>query len=87
MKTALKLLFAGIFVWMTVATIRTSMSVSLWDAAPAVKKLTPLAAPLAKEKLPALWATLGEGDAAQAFEVIRDRADITAGRRERQISH
>jgi hypothetical protein len=32
MKTALKLLFAGIFLWMTVLTIRTSLTVSLWDA-------------------------------------------------------
>jgi Protein of unknown function (DUF1475) len=32
MKTALKLLFAGIFVWMTVLTIRTSLAVSLWSA-------------------------------------------------------
>jgi hypothetical protein len=32
MKTALKVLFAGIFLWMTVLTIRTSLTVSLWDA-------------------------------------------------------
>jgi len=32
MKTALKLLFGGIFVWMTVLTIRTSLAVSLWSA-------------------------------------------------------
>jgi hypothetical protein len=32
MKTALKLLFAAIFVWMTVLTIRTSLAVSLWSA-------------------------------------------------------
>jgi hypothetical protein len=32
MKTALKLLFGGIFLWMTVLTIRTSMAVSLWSA-------------------------------------------------------
>jgi Protein of unknown function (DUF1475) len=32
MKTGLKLLFAGIFVWMTVLTIRTSFLMSLWDA-------------------------------------------------------
>ncbi len=32
MKTALKLLFAAIFLWMTVLTIRTSLSVSLWRA-------------------------------------------------------
>lgn len=32
MKTALKLLFAGIFVWMSVLTIRTSLAVSLWSA-------------------------------------------------------
>jgi hypothetical protein len=32
MKTVLKLLFATIFLWMTVLTIRTSLAVSLWDA-------------------------------------------------------
>jgi len=32
MKTALKILFAGIFLWMTILTIRTSMAVSLWSA-------------------------------------------------------
>jgi len=32
MKTALKILFAVIFLWMTVLTIRTSMAVSLWSA-------------------------------------------------------
>lgn len=32
MKTALKFLFGGIFLWMTVLTIRTSLAVSLWDA-------------------------------------------------------
>jgi hypothetical protein len=32
MKTALKLLFATIFVWMSVLTIRTSLAVSLWSA-------------------------------------------------------
>ncbi len=32
MKTALKLLFAAIFLWMTVLTIRTSLTVSLWSA-------------------------------------------------------
>jgi hypothetical protein len=32
MKTALTLLFAGIFLWMTVLTVRTSMQVSLWSA-------------------------------------------------------
>jgi Protein of unknown function (DUF1475) len=31
-KIALKFLFGGIFVWMTVLTIRTSLSVSLWSA-------------------------------------------------------
>ena len=34
MKTALKLLFTAIFLWMTVLTIRTSLGVSLWDAWP-----------------------------------------------------
>jgi hypothetical protein len=32
MKTALKLLFAAIFLWMIVLTIRTSLAVSLWSA-------------------------------------------------------
>ena len=32
MKTALKILFAGIFLWMTILTIRTSLAVSLWSA-------------------------------------------------------
>ena len=35
MKLFLKLLFGAIFLWMTVATIRTSLIVSLWDAMPA----------------------------------------------------
>src|SRR5205809_4987398 len=35
MKTFLKILFAAIFLWMTVATIRTSLTISLWDAMPA----------------------------------------------------
>jgi hypothetical protein len=34
MKWFLKLLFGGIFVWMTVVTIRTGLSVSLWAAWP-----------------------------------------------------
>lgn len=34
MKLFLKLLFGAIFLWMTVATIRTSMMVSLWAAMP-----------------------------------------------------
>jgi len=32
MKTALKILFSVIFLWMTVLTIRTSLAVSLWSA-------------------------------------------------------
>lgn len=32
MKTVLKLLFTGIFLWMTILTIRTSLTVSLWSA-------------------------------------------------------
>ena len=32
MKTALKILFATIFVWMTAVTIRTGLTISLWDA-------------------------------------------------------
>jgi Protein of unknown function (DUF1475) len=32
MKTALKVLFGGIFVWMVVMTIRTSLQVSLWSS-------------------------------------------------------
>lgn len=34
MKLFLKLLFGGIFFWMTVMTIRTSLAVSLWGAWP-----------------------------------------------------
>ena len=32
MKTALKILFAAIFVWMVVLTVRTSIAVPLWTA-------------------------------------------------------
>ncbi len=32
MKTALKILFGGIFIWMVVMTVRTSLQVSLWSA-------------------------------------------------------
>ena len=32
MKATLKILFAAIFVWMTMFTIRTSLAVSLWSA-------------------------------------------------------
>lgn len=32
MKLALKLFFAAIFLWMSVATVRASLQVSLWDA-------------------------------------------------------
>ena len=32
MKTALRILFATIFLWMTILTIRTSLAVSLWSA-------------------------------------------------------
>ncbi|MEO5922826.1 MAG: DUF1475 family protein [Bryobacteraceae bacterium] len=32
MKTVLKVLFAFIFVWMVVLTVRTSLQISLWDA-------------------------------------------------------
>jgi hypothetical protein len=35
MKLFLKILFSAIFLWMTFATIRTSMEVSLWAAMPA----------------------------------------------------
>jgi predicted permease len=34
MRLFLKLLFGGIFLWMTVMTIRTSLAVSLWGAWP-----------------------------------------------------
>jgi WD40 repeat protein len=53
------------------ATASTDTTALLWDAAPALKKLAPLAAPLAKDKLPALWTALGETDAARAFEAVR----------------
>jgi LmbE family N-acetylglucosaminyl deacetylase len=33
------------------------------------------------------WSRFAEGRYAEAFEVIRDRADITAGSRERQVLH
>ena len=32
MKLVLQLFFAGVFLFMTIATIRTSLAVSLWDA-------------------------------------------------------
>lgn len=32
MKTLLKLLFGGIFVWMIIMTVRTSLKVSLWSS-------------------------------------------------------
>jgi hypothetical protein len=32
MKTLLKILFGGIFVWMIVMTVRTSLKVSLWSS-------------------------------------------------------
>ena len=32
MKIVLKILFAAIFLWMTILTIRTSLAVSLWSA-------------------------------------------------------
>ncbi len=32
MRTGLKVLFGFIFVWMVVATVRTSLQVSLWDS-------------------------------------------------------
>ncbi len=32
MKTALKILFGAIFVWMIVMTVRTSLQISLWSA-------------------------------------------------------
>ena len=34
MKPFLKLLFGAIFLWMTVMTIRTSLTISLWEAWP-----------------------------------------------------
>lgn len=34
MKLLLKFLFGGIFLWMTVMTIRTSLDMSLWQAWP-----------------------------------------------------
>ena len=32
MKSALKILFGGIFVWMIALTVRTSLKISIWDA-------------------------------------------------------
>ena len=39
-----------------------------------MKKLPPLAAPLAKEKLDAAWAALGGSDGGKAYEAIRELA-------------
>ena len=32
MRSALKLLFGGIFVWMIALTVRTSLQISIWEA-------------------------------------------------------
>ncbi len=56
------------------ATASTDTTALIWDAEPAVKKLTPLATPLAKEKLEAVWAALGESDGGKAFEAVRQLA-------------
>ncbi len=56
------------------ATASTDTTVLIWDAEPAVKKLAPLAVPLPKEKLEAVWAALGESDGGKAFEAIRELA-------------
>jgi WD40 repeat protein len=53
------------------ATSSADTTALLWDAEPAVKKLPPLAAPLAREKLDAAWAALAEGDGAAAYEAVR----------------
>jgi WD40 repeat protein len=51
------------------ATGSTDTTALIWDAEPAVKKLPALATP-GKDKLPAAWSALGEGDAATAYEAI-----------------
>jgi WD40 repeat protein len=53
------------------ATSSADTTALVWDAEPAVKKLPPLAVPLAKEKLDAAWAALAEGDGARAYESVR----------------
>jgi WD40 repeat protein len=52
-------------------TASTDTTALLWDAEPTVKKLTAVAAPVPKEKLPALWTALAEGDAAEGHKAIR----------------
>ncbi len=53
------------------ATVSGDTTGLLWDVGPAVKKLTPLAAPLPRERLEPLWADLARGDGARAFEAVR----------------
>ncbi|HKI38785.1 MAG TPA: WD40 repeat domain-containing protein [Gemmataceae bacterium] len=53
------------------ATISRDTTGLLWDAAMVAKKLTPLTAPLAKEKLEELWTALGAADGVMAFRAIR----------------
>jgi WD40 repeat protein len=56
------------------ATSSTDTTALVWDADPAVKKLAGLAAPLAKEKLDAVWDALAESDGGRAYEAVRQLA-------------
>jgi WD40 repeat protein len=56
------------------ATASADTTSLIWDTEPAVKKLPPLAAPLAKETLDAAWAALAEGDGGKAYEAVRQLA-------------
>jgi dipeptidyl aminopeptidase/acylaminoacyl peptidase len=56
------------------ATSSADTTALVWDADPTVKKLPPLAASLANEKLDAAWAALAGGDGAAAYEAVRQLA-------------
>jgi WD40 repeat protein len=56
------------------ATSSADTTSLVWDAAPAVKKLPALAAPLAKDRLEAAWAALGENDGGKGYEAVRQMA-------------
>lgn len=53
------------------ATVSTDTTGLVWDAEPAVKKLTAPDATLPKEKLDAVWADLGGADGAKAYDAVR----------------
>jgi len=52
------------------ATASSDTTGLVWTTEPALKKLTPLAAVLTKEKLAAHWSDLGETDAARAYAAV-----------------